>query len=275
VIASLVAEVVQTQPGPDDREAIVAHLEPRPGSSAPDRLVVFPELALTGFPVGGEVAVHRVGQSAALAAIEGAVRRGGGYAVVGFAEENAGDRPYNSAALFGPDGLVGVARKQHLPGLEKGWFTPGGEPTVFATPAAAIGVTICYDAWFPEYVKAQALAGAEIIVNINSIWAGGREGGIGDGPVKRRYWATIPTARALDTQTYVLACNGYGTHDFGEPVGSWRRLGRSRIVDPLGRRLAEGPADEPAVLTAVLTDRTLRRARGGIALLADSRKEIQ
>jgi predicted amidohydrolase len=270
VIEALAGELVQTNPGPDDLDAIVGHI--RAGGGGP-RLVVFPELALGGFPVDGAVAAHRVGDSAALARIEAAVREAKAYAVVGFAEEKRGHRPYNSAALFGPAGLVGVVRKRHLPGLEQGWFSPGGAPTVFATDVATIGVAICYDAWFPEYVKAQALAGADIIVSVNSIWAGGREGGIGDGPVKRRYWATVPTARALDTQTYVLACNGYGTHDFGPGVGTWRRLGRSRIVDPRGRVLAAAPADGPAVLTATLGAATLRRARRGVALLTDSREE--
>lgn len=273
MIEALLGEVVQTRPDPADPDAVVRYLQARAGSpDGPPRLVAFPELALTGFPVDGKVAAHRVGDSAALARVEATVRRVGGYAVVGFAEENPTGLPYNSAALFGPAGLVGVVRKRHLPGLEKQWFSPGGPPTVFATEVATIGVAICYDAWFPEYVKAQALAGAEIIVNVNSIWAGGRDGGIGDGPAKRRYWATVPTARALDTQTYVLACNGYGTHDFGAGVGRWRRLGRSRIVDPAGRVVAAAAADESVVLTAALHATTLDRARRGVALLTDSQE---
>lgn len=273
MIGSLVAEVVQMCPGAANLEPILDSIEAR--SDAPDRLVAFPELALTGFPVEGTVRAQRVGDSEALDTIAAAARRAGAHAVVGFAEENPGGLPYNSAALFGPGGLVGVVRKRHLPGLERGWFSPGDPPTVFATGIATIGVAICYDAWFPEYVKAQAVAGAEIIVNINSIWGGGRDGGIGDGAVKRRYWATVPVARALDTQTFVLACNGFGAHDFGAPVGAWRRLGRSRIVNPLGRVLATAPAAEPAMLTATLTDQTLRRARRGVALLADSREEVR
>ncbi len=275
MIDDLIVELVQTRPDADGGpDAIVAHMAARPrAADRPPRLVAFPELALTGFPVDGRTPAHRVGDSDVLARVEAAVRTAGGFAVVGFAEENPTGRPFNSAALFGPGGLVGVARKRHLPGLEKRWFSPGGAPAVFATEVATIGVAICYDAWFPEYVKAQALAGAEMIVNINSIWAGGRQGGIGDGRVKRRYWATVPIARALDTQTYVLACNGFGTHDFGAAVGTWQRLGRSRIIDPLGRVLATAPADGPAVLTAHIGAATLGRARRGVALLTDSREE--
>lgn len=273
MIDALVGEVVQSRPGLDGRAAIVEHLRRFAADAGPVRLVVFPELALTGFPVDGQVLAHRIGDSDDLAAIEAAARAAGAYAVVGFAEENPGQAPFNSAALFGPDGLVGVVRKRHLPGREREWFSPGGAPVVFATDIATIGVAICYDAWFPEYVKAQALAGAEIIVNINSIWAGGRDGGIGDGAVKRRYWTALPTARALDTQAYVLAGNGFGAHDFGAGIGTWRRLGRSRIVDPRGRVLASGPPDEPAVLTAPLRASVLDRARRAIPLLADSRED--
>ncbi len=273
MIERLLGEVVQSRPGLDGRAAIVAHLRRPPGpGDGPIRLVVFPELALNGFPVEGKIPAHRVGGSDELAAVEAAVRQAGAYAVVGFAEENPGLAPFNSAALFGPDGLVGVVRKRHLPGREREWFSPGDAPTVFATDIATIGVAICYDAWFPEYVKAQAVAGAEIVVNINSIWAGGRDGGIGDGAVKRRYWTALPVARALDTQAYVLASNGFGTHDFGPGIGAWRRLGRSRIVDPGGRVLASGPPDAPSVLTAPLRAAVLEKARRAIPLLADSRE---
>lgn len=247
---------------------IVDHI--RDGAGGGARLVVFPELSLSGFPVDGELTTHQPGPDRRLAEIARATRDSGTYAVVGFAERGAGAATFNSAGLFGPGGLIGVVRKRHLPGLERSWFAPGELPPVFATQVGTVAIVICYDAWFPEYVKPLAVRGAEIIVNINSIWAGGRRGGIGDRAAKRRYWRHIPTARALDTQSYVVACNGCGSHSFGGEVGTWSRLGGSRIVDPAGFTMVRAPADRAAVIAATLRGSRLRRARRSIGLLADT-----
>lgn len=273
MLDELTAAVVQFAPaGPPGVDAnlrlIVDHI--RTAATRGARLVVFPELALSGFPVDGVSVTEDARSSPRLAEIAAASVAAGCYTVVGFAERHPGALPYNSAALLGPDGLIGITRKHHLPGRERGWFSAGEPPATWHTPVGGIGVVICYDAWFPELVKTLAVQGAEIIVVINSIWGGGRSGGIGDADTKARYWRMVPTARALDTQSYVLACNGIGTHDFGAGSGRWRRLGRSRIVDPRGVTLAVGAADDATVLTAVLTATAVIRARSGLRLLADS-----
>lgn len=270
MIETLVAELAQFEPGRVDGnlDLITERVGAAAGDGSP-RLLVFPELALSGFPVHDRVPAERVGDSPRLARIERAAVAGGAHAVVGFAEAGPDGTLFNSAAVFGPRGLLAVVRKRHLPGLEARWFAAGGPPEVINTELGVLGVAICYDAWFPEYVKAQAVQGAEIIVNINSIWAGGSAGGIGDSAAKRRYWRVLPVARALDCQTYLLACNGCGRHDFGAPTGRWRRMGGSRIVDPAGAVLATA-ASGPATVTAVLTAAELDRARESIHLLADS-----
>ncbi|MEK7107169.1 MAG: carbon-nitrogen hydrolase family protein [Patescibacteria group bacterium] len=66
-----------------------------------------------------------------------------------------GERPdilYNSAALIGPEGLIGVYRKTHPFPTERleggGWTTPGSQPCCLETSIGRIGIVICYDGDF-------------------------------------------------------------------------------------------------------------------------------
>lgn len=83
--------------------------------------------------------------------------------VGGFCERD-GDALYNSAAIVGPDGLIGVYRKTHLWGAENLFFEPGdlGFP-VFKTRLGRIAALICYDGWFPEAWRLCAVQGADIV----------------------------------------------------------------------------------------------------------------
>lgn len=85
------------------------------------------------------------------------------YIVGGFCE-NAGERLYNSAAVIGPDGLIGIFRKMHLWGAEALYFERGdlGVP-VFSTRIGRVAALICYDGWFPEAWRLAALQGADIV----------------------------------------------------------------------------------------------------------------
>ena len=71
---------------------------------------------------------------------------------------------YNSAALVSPDGVLAVYRKAHLWDAEKLVFTPGdAPPPVVDLPFGRVGLMICYDLEFPEWVRLAALAGADLI----------------------------------------------------------------------------------------------------------------
>lgn len=85
------------------------------------------------------------------------------YLAAGIAERD-GDCLYNSAVLIGPDGFLGTFRKVHLWNKENLFFEPGdlGFP-VFHTPIGRIGMAICYDGWFPEAYRLNALSGADIV----------------------------------------------------------------------------------------------------------------
>jgi predicted amidohydrolase len=128
------------------------------------QLVVLPELSDTGYVFADR------GEAAALADLEATrqgwinVARATGVVVVGGACERDGDALYNSAVLVDATGVRAHYRKVHLWDREQEIFTPGREgPPVVETPIGRIGVMVCYDLEFPEWVRLAATAGADVI----------------------------------------------------------------------------------------------------------------
>jgi len=131
-------------------------------------LIVVPELCDTGYVFSGEDEARALASTAAsspalcawraLAAAHDVVIAGG------FCELGEDGRLHNSAALVGASGTLAVYRKAHLWDAEKLIFTPGDEPPpVVELPFGRVGLMICYDLEFPEWVRLAALAGADII----------------------------------------------------------------------------------------------------------------
>lgn len=245
--------------------------------SAGNELISFPELTITNFfehEKNGRETYWNEGtldiDDPLITTIQEAAIRHGVYVVVGFAErgELVG-KVYNSVMLTGPNGLIGITRKMHLPGLEKLYFSSAMEIPVWDTPIGKIGISICYDSMFMEYLRILALKGAEIIIMSSSIWKGGEKGGIGPAKSKEQFWDQLPLFSAVTNQTFVLANNGGGSHFLGQNVGVWERLGLSKIVSPLGTVLARCEDNEDAILTATLKQEELVQARNVYSFLID------
>jgi predicted amidohydrolase len=240
-------------------------------------LIVFPELSLSSFyehhPHGreeywqyGAVAID----SPAIKKIVDAVKERNVHVVVGFAERSdIIGKFYNSAVLIGPNGIIGVTRKIHLPGLEKLYFSQGTEIPVFDTPVGKIGISICYDSWFPEHLRVLTVKGCEIMVIISSIWGGGNKGGIGSPDSKRYYADHLPAMKAIENQVYIIACGAGGSHYMGSGHGYWTRLGLSKIISPSGEILAQSEGNEEVVLDAFMAARDLEISRNIYTMLAD------
>lgn len=251
-------------------------------AQAGNELIVFPEMSVTNFFEHGENGREEYWnygaitlESPQLNQIIMKVREHHCYVVIGFAERSpVVGEIYNSAALIGPKGLIGVTRKIHFPGLEKLYYTAGKSIDVFETPIGKIGICICYDCMFPEITRAQAVKGAEIIVSISSIWEGGAKGGIGLPEYKRSYWDQLPLVKAMENQTFIIACNGGGSHMIGREIGTWTRLGLSKIVSPSGEMLAKADHADEAVLSAVLKEQDLVKSRSQYTFLADRQPHL-
>ncbi len=142
---------------------------------ARDRLrahaVVFPELALTGYPpedliLRGDFMAQA---ERILDDIAGQVH--GIDVIVGYPEHRTG-MPYNSAAVLRDGKIHAIYRKHALPNYgvfdEKRYFLPGSEPCVFDLRGVPVGITICEDLWLPGAVEQAAEAGAKLVLNINA-----------------------------------------------------------------------------------------------------------
>jgi NAD+ synthase (glutamine-hydrolysing) len=133
-------------------------------------LVVFPELAVCGYPPE-DLLFHsglRRRVDAALDEIRETVR--GIAMLIGF-PEYANDEIHNACAVFMDGQVVAPYRKHLLPNYrvfdEERYFTAGKDATVFALNGVRIGLNICEDVWRPEPAAAARAAGAEFIIAIN------------------------------------------------------------------------------------------------------------
>jgi N-carbamoylputrescine amidase len=124
--------------------------------------------------------------------------------------ERQGDATYDSSPVIDADGaLLGVTRMVHITEYacfhEQGYYTPGdrGAP-VFHTRAGNVGVAICYDRHFPEYMRALALAGADLVLVPQA-------GAVGEWP-EGLYEAEMRVA-AFQNGYYVALCNRVGRED--------------------------------------------------------------
>jgi predicted amidohydrolase len=171
--------------------------------------------------------------------------------VAGFAER-AGATLYNAAALIGPAGRIGLYRKLHLWGDENLYFAPGdlGVP-VFATAFGTLAIGICYDGWFPEFYRACALKGAELVcVPTNWVPIPGQD-------PKREAMANILTMASAHVNSICIAAADRVGTERGQPF-----IGQSLIVDHTGWPVA-GPASatEEQLVMAQLDLAQARRAR--------------
>jgi N-carbamoylputrescine amidase len=177
-----------------------------------------------------------------------------GIHLVGGLVERSGDDLYNAAALVGPDGVIGGYRKTHLWGIETGLYRPGdlGLP-VYDTPVGRIGMLICYDAWFPECARIEALQGADLIC-MPANWVPVPTQADGVPVIANQLCMTA----AHTNLVYVAAASRVGV-ERGQPF-----IGRSIVVDHTGAPLA-GPASgtEEEIVTATIAPIGSRAERRG------------
>lgn len=168
-------------------------------------------------------------------------------------ERDETGRLFNTSVLLGADGeILTTYRKVHLFGFGEGEpkvMTAGHGPVVHEQ----LGLATCYDLRFPEMFRALLDGGAEVVL-MPAAW-----------PAKRvQHWRLLSQARAVENQSYVVACNTAGTHS-GVAMG-----GHSMVVDPWGEVVAEAGEDEQ-ILVADLDLELVRSTRSSFPVLADRR----
>jgi 5-aminopentanamidase len=238
-------------------------------STAEDvKLAVFPELAITAYVVyppqrtdfeyrdAFHAAAERVdGQT--IRRLSSIARSHSIHLAVGFVEADPMLRgvAYNSAVLLDDQGeVVAVHRKCHISPSELQYFRAGTAPTVVDTALGRIGLSICYDFWFPEFIRYQALQlGCELHVNLTA--------NVADFALGSTH---LPIVRAVENSMYVISVNRVGRDD---PSG-YSFVGQSSIVSPFGSVLAAA-ADSEEVIVADVDLAEVTRARTRIPVLKD------
>ncbi|MGW1772207.1 carbon-nitrogen family hydrolase [Streptomyces sp. NPDC002104] len=191
-------------------------------------------------------------------AMAAAARDAGVWLHAGSFVERAGDGSlYNTALVLSPTGeLAATYRKIHRFGFDQGeavLMSAGESLTTVALPEQTLGLATCYDLRFPELFRGLVDAGATTLV-VSAGW-----------PARRRgHWTLLNRARAVEDQSYVLACGTAGTN------GGVEQAGHSLAVDPWGEILAEaGPGEE--VLTVDLDPKKVAETREQFPALKDRR----
>ncbi len=220
-------------------------------------VVCLPELALTGYPPE-DLLLRRQFVEDNLHALHDLLPHTEGITVVVGFVDLANDI-YNAAAILCDGRLVDTYHKQFLPNYgvfdEDRYFQRGRRAPVYEIAGAKVGVNICEDIWYPGGpTMEQALAGAEVILNINAspFHAG-----------KRSFREKMLATRAADNTVAVCYVNLVGGQD--ELVFD----GGSMIFDPGGDLIAEAPSfsedllicdiDVDAVVQARLHDSRRRK----------------
>ncbi|WP_282793520.1 carbon-nitrogen hydrolase family protein [Streptomyces sp. CC224B] len=200
-------------------------------AAAGARLLVTPEMFLTGYAIGADVprlAEPADGEAADTVA-EIAARHG--LAVAYAYPERDGEDVFNAVQLIGADGTrLANYRKTHLFGcFERDHFTPGEQAVVQAElDGLTVGLMICYDVEFPENVRAHALAGTDLLLVPTAQMH----------PFQFVAESVVPV-RAFESQMYVAYVNRVGQE------GEFEFVGLSTLAGPDGvARARAGRGDE-------------------------------
>ena len=168
-----------------------------------------------------------------------------------------GERPFNRAVLFGPDGVIGHQDKQIMTRFEREEWNVVANPglRVFDTPVGRLGILICYDSEFPLLARQLAEAGVEVILtpSCTDTVAGFNRVRIG------------AMARALESQCVVVHSPTVGSCDWNPAIDENR--GRAAIYAPSDGLwpetgiLAEGEMDKPGWVKARVDLDRVRESR--------------
>jgi N-carbamoylputrescine amidase len=241
----------------------------RRAAAAGARLVAFAELAFEPFhpqrPARGDVAALAEEIPGPTTEAFMALAAELGVVIVLNLFERDGDRTYDTSPVIDTDGrLLGRTRMVHITDYdrfhERGYYAPGdtGAP-VYRTAAGRVGVAICYDRHYPEYMRALALGGAEIVV----VPQAGTEGEWPDG----LYEAEMQVA-AFQNGYWVALCNR---------VGAEERLafaGESFVCAPDGSVAARAPRGEDHVLLCEVDPVACDDSHARRLFLRDRRPEL-
>lgn len=155
-------------------------------------------------------------------------------------------RIHNTMVVFAPTGELVASYRKVFPWRPVETTEPGRDfVTVAVDGVGTLGLTVCYDAWFPEVSRQLAWVGAEILLNV-----------VLTPTADRAQEVVLAQANAIVNQVFVASVN----------AAAPRGQGRSLLVDPQGRILEAAVGAEPTVLVATVDlDEVARTRQHGTA----------
>lgn len=233
------------------------------------QVVAFAELAFERFhpqvPASGDLS--RLAETVPGPMVEAfqALARELGVVLVLNLYERDGERYFDTSPVIDADGtLLGRTRMAHITEYEcfheQGYYAPGdtGAP-VYETAFGRIGVAICYDRHYPEYMRMLALAGAEVVFVPQA-------GAVDEWP-EGLYEAEMRVA-AFHNGYFVALCNRVGAEERLEFAGE------SFVCDPHGEMIARAGKGTDEVLIADLDLAMVKNSHARTLFLRDRRPEI-
>ncbi len=195
-------------------------------------LIVCPELFLSGYKVGDDLRSLAELYDGPMTGEVRKIAQSSGTAIVFGYPEREGDKIYNSAACISAKGeLIANHRKLMVPpGFEGQYFEPGDGLTLFDLGGMRCAILVCFDAEFPEAVRAVAKAGAQVVIVPTAL--GEKWPVVAD--------RVMPT-RAFENGIWFMYANHAGVENDA------RYLGHSCIVSPEGKDVARAGATEQLI----------------------------
>ncbi|UCE91910.1 MAG: carbon-nitrogen hydrolase family protein [Methanobacteriota archaeon] len=233
-------------------------------TSSKGRIVIFPELNMTGYmPRDDLFKLAETEKGPFVRKVVSLAKEAQKDVVFGMPmkDERAHGHIYNSCLLATGQGDLFRYDKMYLPTFgpfeERVFFAGGRNAMVADGMHARIGMTVCYDIFFPELVKLEALRGAQMIVNISAAPT-----------TSRNSFERVMPARAVENGVFVAYVNMVGVH------GSLVFSGGSVVYDPTGEAIARAENLKEDIVEAEIELTDLELARRSRPLARDIRPEV-
>jgi len=250
-----------------DKEHNIAEMEKKikKAKRKSANLVIFPELALTGYVCRDLVyeLAEPVPIGPSIRQITDIAKRENVHVIFGMIERSAKADAvlHNTAVLIGPRGFIGKYQKMHLPTHsvfeERRYFRHGYQTPVYETSIGKLGMIICYDIYFPEITRLMRLKGSQLIACISA-----------SPSTRREFFEVLTTARAIENTVFLAFTNLVGIED---GLQFW---GGSRLIAPSGSIIAQAKYDEEDLVVEKINYSDMKRVEAFVPTLRDLRPEL-
>lgn len=235
-------------------------LEEAAGQANKPDVIVFPEMWNTGYALTEITELADLNGERTKTFVAEFCRKYGINVIAGsIAEGKDNGEVYNTIYAFDREGNeIGDYSKIHLFRLmeEEKYLAAGDKLGTLSLEGAGAGMMICYDIRFPELARKLALGGAKLLF-VPAEWPHPR----------LHHWRTLLTARAIENQMFVVACNRVGKS------GDTAFFGHSMIIDPWGEVLVEA-GEEETILYADIDLSLVDTVRSKIPVFEDRRPAL-